>query len=115
MKSRKTGKAAKASTVNEYFSEWYDSEDDIYYVNMHTGEPSIVNEIEDDLLVEVGLFTGLPTGLRVLNFTRSGKEVFPDRALEAVGTLLSLAKSKFDSLHGQRETRFEERLEKVFA
>src|SRR5690348_1063651 len=51
-------------------SEQYDQEDDIYYVTVQTGEPSIVLEHDDQLLIEVGIFTRLPTGLRILNYTK---------------------------------------------
>jgi uncharacterized protein YuzE len=51
-------------------SEQYDQESDVYYVTFKTGEPSIVKEHNDRLLVEVGIFTGFPTGFRILNYTK---------------------------------------------
>ncbi len=50
--------------------ERYDQEDDIYYVTVKTGEPSLVVEHDDKLLVEMGIFTRMPTGFRILNFTK---------------------------------------------
>ncbi len=54
--------------MNIDFSETYDQEDDVYYVTFKTGEPSYSVEVDDILLLEVGVFTNLPTGFRVLNF-----------------------------------------------
>lgn len=58
-------------TMNIDFSEQYDQEDDIYYVSFKTGEPSYAKEIDDVLLMEIGIFTNLPTGFRVLNFKKN--------------------------------------------
>jgi hypothetical protein len=118
MKQRSRNRTAQKEAAEDEkpFSEWYDSEDDIYYVTIHSGEPSIVNEVEDDLLVEVGVFTGLPNGLRILNFQRGrGGECFPHKALQAVDALFEAAMKRFTSLRTRTETRFEKRLEKVFA
>ena len=57
--------------MNIDFSERYDQEDDTYYVTFKTGEPSYCVELNDILLLEVGLFTKLPTGFRILNYTKS--------------------------------------------
>jgi hypothetical protein len=51
-------------------SECYDKDADVYYVTVMTGEPSIVEEQDDRLLVEIGIFTGLPTGFRILNYSK---------------------------------------------
>jgi hypothetical protein len=51
--------------------EQYDQEDDIYYVSMRTAEPSLVEEVDDTLLVEFGMFTNLPTGFRILNYAKN--------------------------------------------
>jgi uncharacterized protein YuzE len=102
--------------MNIDFSESYDQEDDIYYVNFKTGEPSIVDEVDDNLLVEVGMFTGMPTGFRILNFKKANiTGVFFQQAVDAVDALFESAKDKFDSAYGLRETRFEETLKKVLA
>lgn len=52
-------------------TERYDREDDIYYVTVDTHEPSFGMEIDDRLLVEMGMFTGLPTGFRIFNYTKN--------------------------------------------
>ncbi|MFA4889808.1 MAG: hypothetical protein WC628_09590 [Candidatus Omnitrophota bacterium] len=57
--------------MNIAFSEVYNEEDDIYYVTFKTGEPSYCQEIDDILIIELGLFTNLPTGFRILNFSKN--------------------------------------------
>ena len=61
--------------MNIELSERYDQEEDIYYVTVKTGEPSFVMEHDDRLLIETGIFTGMPTGFRVLNFTKNKEAV----------------------------------------
>ncbi len=56
-------------------AERYDSDSDVYYVTVRTGEPSIVQEHDDRMLIEVGIFTKLPTGFRVLNYSKLQTEV----------------------------------------
>ncbi len=58
--------------MNIDFEEVYDEEDDIYYVSFKTGEPSFVVEVEgtDNLLLEVGVFSRMPTGFRILEFSK---------------------------------------------
>ena len=46
-------------------------EDDVYYVSFKTGEPSYGLEVDDILIIELGLFTNLPTGFRILNFSKN--------------------------------------------
>ena len=62
---RQTGK------MNIPSSELYDEEDDVYYVTFKTGEPSYCQEIDDILVMELGLFTNLPTGFRILNYSKN--------------------------------------------
>lgn len=52
-------------------TELYDQEDDTYYVTFKTGEPSYCIELDDVLLLEVGVFTNLPTGFRILNYQKN--------------------------------------------
>jgi len=77
-------------SMNIDFSEYYDEEDDIYYVTFKTGEPSGVLELDDILLLEVGAFTGLPTGFRILNYSKhkiDGVEIAVKKAKEAMSTM----------------------------
>ena len=55
------------SNVGGEWDELYDRENDVYYVSFGTGEPSYCVEVDDVLVVEVGLFSSLPTGYRILN------------------------------------------------
>jgi hypothetical protein len=64
----KTGRKEIMSTD---FSERYDEEDDIYYVTFKTGEPSYCVEVDDVLVLEVGIFSRLPTGFRILGFEKN--------------------------------------------
>ena len=57
--------------MNIPFSEIYNEEDDVYYVSFKTAEPSYCVEVDDVLVIELGLFTNLPTGFRILNFNKN--------------------------------------------
>ena len=57
---------ASSNVANEW-DELYDREHDVYYVSFGTGEPSYCVEVDDVLVVEVGFFSSLPTGYRILN------------------------------------------------
>ena len=61
------GKLCKA---NIDVTEYYDQESDVYYVTFKTGEPSYSQEIDDILVLDMGMFTNLPTGFRILNFKK---------------------------------------------
>jgi len=98
-------------------SERYDSEEDIYYVTFKTGEPSCVIEHDDILLLEKGIFTGLPTGFRILNFSKHKDKV---RAFQACFTALIKSarkkmKAEFEAKIDARENQIGEFLEKVTA
>jgi hypothetical protein len=96
------------------FSEQYDQEDDIYYVTFKTGEPSYVVEIDDVLLIEVGIFTQMPTGFRLLNFTKS-KVGNLTLLVAKIEKALAPAKIRRLADFRARETQVERVLEKVLA
>ena len=49
------------------FKHTYDANADVLYVNFGDGEPTFVEELEDDfILLEIGWFTNLPKGIRVI-------------------------------------------------
>ena len=103
-------------TMNIDFSESYDPEDDIYYVTFKTGEPSIIDEADDNLLVEVGMFTGIPTGFRILNFKKANiPSILFEKAVDAVDALFESARTRFNSDYLRRETQVEKSLKKVLA
>ena len=58
------------SKVDDQSAELYDQENDVYYVTFGTGEPSYCVEVDDVLVLEIGLFSNLPTGYRVLNMSK---------------------------------------------
>jgi hypothetical protein len=57
--------------MNIDFEEVYDQESDVYYVSFKTGEPSYAVEVDDVLILDVGLFTEMPTGFRILNYKKN--------------------------------------------
>jgi len=103
----------KETTSELQFAERYDQEDDIYYVAFKTGEPSCVIEHDDRIIFEVGIFTGRPTGFRILNFTKHKKEVagFKNDLRE----LFRLAKVRAKADSQAMENRIGKFLEKVTA
>ena len=100
-------------SMNREFSDVYDQEDDIYYVSFKTGEPSYVIELDDVLLLEVGMFTHMPTGFRVLNFKKN--RVRTVRILAQVKKNVEDATKNLSAALRTRETQVERTLEKVFA
>lgn len=50
--------------------EYYDEEADVYYVTFETGEPSSVVEVDDVILLEVGVYSHALTGFRVLGYKK---------------------------------------------
>jgi hypothetical protein len=100
------------NTEDIELSERYDPESDIYYVTVKTGEPSFVVEHDDKLLIENGFFTRMPTGFRILGFSKikgaSGfKHVFKELCKKA-----GLRRAQELKV---REQKIEEFLEKVEA
>ncbi|MDD5200385.1 MAG: hypothetical protein PHC88_11360 [Terrimicrobiaceae bacterium] len=94
-------------------SEQYDQESDVFYVTFNTGEPSYVLEVDDVLLIEMGLFSHTPTGFRVLNYTKSkvaGVQILHQKIEKA---FTPMRKKAVD--FGAREKFLEDSLEKVFA
>jgi hypothetical protein len=94
-------------------SEQYDKDADIYYVTVLTGEPSIIAEHDDKLLVETGIFTGMPTGFRILGFSKNKPAVSGFRQAFKVLCKAAGLKRKDELKH--RQQRIEAFLEKVEA
>lgn len=101
----------KIGNMNVPFSEIYNEEDDIYYVTFKTGEPSYCYEIDDVLVLELGLFTHLPTGFRILNFKENKIKAI------SIGVLIKKVKQtlhKIEQPHlGDRENQIRKALEEV--
>ena len=97
--------------MNIPFSEVYNEEDDIYYVTFKTGEPSYCLELNDVLLLEMGLFTNLPTGFRVLDFKKNKISAIK------IAVLLKKIKATLNEINrptlGDREAQIKKALEEV--
>jgi hypothetical protein len=106
-------KQGKKGQMDADFSESYDQEDDIYYVTFETGEPSYAVEVDDILVLEVGMFTNMPTGFRILNFSKNRVDEisFQTKIEKAISPLRKKAKSRFL----QRTKDVERSLGKVLA
>ena len=103
----------KIGHMNIPFSEVYNEEDDVYYVTFKTAEPSYSLEIDDVLVVELGLFTNLPTGFRILNFKENKVHVI------GIGVLFKKIRESLQRIDlprlGDREAQVKKALEGVFA
>ena len=99
--------------MNIPFNEIYNEEDDIYYVTFKAGEPSYCLEMDDVLLVELGMFTNLPTGFRILNFKKNKISAL------RMGVLMKKIKERLHGIDrptlGDREIRIKKALEEVLA
>ena len=99
------------------FFEQYDQEDDVYYVSFRTGEPSVVQEHDDTLMVEVGMFSGMPTGFRILKYTKhktAANNLIQDmKAL--FQKVIEAAESRIKAESAQRENRLTQFFEKAIA
>ncbi len=106
-------KVGTKGIIHMDFSETYDQEDDTYYVTFNTGEPSYCIELDDVLLLEVGVFTNLPTGFRILNYHKNKVKTVKIKALlSKIKTTLS---GKTQPSLNQREAVVRGALEKVLA
>lgn len=98
--------------MNIDFNEYYDQEDDVYYVTFCTNEPSRVVEVDDVLLWEIGVFTNMPTGFRILNYSKNKIARVAVMVKEAE-KMFEEGKRKLQSDLDCRESRIEEMLGKV--
>jgi hypothetical protein len=97
-------------------TEYYDQEDDVYYVSFGTGEPSHVMELDedDDVLMEVGMFSCMLTGFRVLNFKKT-KLDDPTKLIAKINTIVEAEQAKYVQRARVRSSQVQESFEKVFA
>jgi len=97
-------------------SEYYDQEDDVYYVSFGTGEPSYVMELDDDddVLMEVGMFSCMLTGFRVLNFKKT-KLDNTDKLNAKLKAIIEAEQAKYIERSRVRSAQMQESFEKVFA
>jgi hypothetical protein len=103
----------KIGHMNIPFSELYNEEDDVYYVTFKTGEPSYCCEVDDVFVLEIGLFTNLPTGFRILNFAKNKVEAV------GIGVIFKKIKDTLQKINlprlGDREAQVKKALEEVLA
>lgn len=107
-------KHGKLGMMNIDFDEVYDQEDDVYYVTFKTGEPSYCVEIDDRILLEVGIFTNLTTGFRVVNFHKSKVKRVEFKKLVRKA-MKSVYSEKLTSVFQRREALVGRALDKVLA
>ena len=100
--------------MNIPFSEVYDKDSDVYYVSFNTGEPSFVEEVDDSLLLEVGIFTKMPTGFRILNFTKQDVKAVALFTREVRRTIQEVKKDARFNIE-DREEKIERGLNHVFS
>lgn len=105
-------KKGTKGSMNIDFSEYYDEEDDIYYVTFKTGEPSGVVELNDILLLEVGIFTNLPTGFRILNYSKQKMDSV-QIAVKMVKKTMDAVKKDFPGNLDKRSKQVTQALEKT--
>ncbi len=101
-------------SMNIDFAENYDQEEDIYYVTFKTGEPSYVIELDDVMLLEVGMFTNMPTGFRILHFSKN-KVGSVQILVKKVRRAVEEATKQYPAALRSRESQIQQTLEKVFA
>ena len=99
------------------FYEQYDQEDDVYYVSFRTGEPSLTSEQDDALLIEVGMFSGMPTGFRILNYTKhkAAANTLKHGMKTLFQNIIQAAQNKAKSESLERENRISRFLDKAIA
>ena len=55
------------------FETSYDAETDVLEISFGTGEPSLSRNVDDRLILDIGMYSKLPTGLQVLDASRLEK------------------------------------------
>ncbi len=95
----------------------YDAEEDIYYVSFETGEPSYAEEIDDDIVIELGIFTNMPTGFRILNFKSLTKKVELEmkQMQKKIQRAMNAVRKEYPANFRQRENQVTGALQKAFA
>ncbi len=100
-----------AAVTDRLWEEVYDHENDVYYLSFGTGEPSYCVEVDDSLLIEIGLYSGLPTGYRLLNKTKISTQ--PTPKAEVIKRISEVLGSLSTPTMSDRETAVKRSLDKV--
>lgn len=62
----------------------YDKDNDIMYVTFGTGEPSFAVEVDDVVILEIGAFSNLFTGFRILNYSKNNESELLENTKKAI-------------------------------
>ena len=93
--------------------ESYDPETDTMYVSFGTGEPSYVEEVDDFLLIEKGMFSDLPTGFRILNFKELDADITIKKMRDKLGKIRQNGEKKAMRNFEQREKALEKSIDRT--
>ena len=96
-----------ATTDKLEVDEVYDPEDDIMYVSFKTGEPSYCIELDDLIMIEVGEFSRMPTGFRILDYHKR-KRLIVETIKESLEKLQSMVTQQAKDSIQQREAAAEQ-------
>jgi len=69
----------------------YDAEADVLYINFGSTELSISEEINEDLVIDVGLRTGIMTGMRIISPLKRGIIFTQPKQIEASREYIPIA------------------------
>ena len=96
----------------------YDKEADVLYVTFGDDEPTYVDNIDDVLLIEVGCFSGLPKGFRILGLRENQVQAVGMVVMKKINKQVrSLMESRRRAIKEQEPvfTNFCNTLPKIFA
>jgi hypothetical protein len=95
-------------------SQIYDSEDDICYFSFGTGEPSYVEDVSDEILIELGIFTNMPTGFRILNFKKLASKIKAEAEMrKKIRKTIDLIRKEYPADLANREKQVTTALQKA--
>lgn len=81
----------------------YDPNADVIYVSFGTGEPSYSEEVDDHIVLDLGMFTGAPTGFQLLHVREAGIEPISNQLVKKLIALLSKKRQELKSVISKRE------------
>jgi hypothetical protein len=102
------------SSNEKPFEDVYDNEDDIYYVSFKTNEPSYVEEVDEIFMLEIGMFSGMITGFRVLGYSKHKDKIEFGVVKKEMVKRIESTKKCFPTVIKDRETIMKQALTEVF-
>ena len=81
----------------------YDEAADVLYVSFGTGEPSFSEEIDGQILVDFGIYTGAPTGFQVLHIKETGIAEIKVMLKKKLPELVSRKRASLKAVASERE------------